>query len=330
MIHNIRGRKKRDEELENLRKQIERYAEEEKLRRVLYLACGLSGLTYASMYRGGADFINVDYLDCGIENGVHFLDNDRLRKIIHDLYSHKRKGQMIYITATALCHLANQYGQNFIALPFAIGDFGFTNLYQTFRKGLVSVLVGFSGTLYILGGPYTQVIGFILGIVGLRLGFTNLDVIATSPIFGTDSLKNLKPRIPDVKDVVVVNNRNRDKIVMTNLRPEKIECWMPDQALLNPNCQVKSNAIDIISNDLDLTYSEVVNMQDRTLLDRVEFSDIYDLEPAKTSISKPRTGKMVNFLEKFGDPKNIDEIETWNTSEPSILEKISLRIRNKL
>lgn len=74
--------------------------------------------------RGGADFIDVSCIECEIEEGLQYLDNNYLQKIIHNLYRHKRKGQIIYITATAICHLANDYGQHFLSFPIAIGDFG--------------------------------------------------------------------------------------------------------------------------------------------------------------------------------------------------------------
>lgn len=89
--------------------------------------------------------------------GLRFLDNDRLRKIIHSLYRHKGRGKIIYITATAKCHLAGQYGQIFLAFPFAIVDFGLTNFYQTIRKALVTILLGAVGPLYVAGGTYALI-----------------------------------------------------------------------------------------------------------------------------------------------------------------------------
>ena len=322
IIRKICYHKKKTEELEKLKekierykKEIERYEKEEKIRRIVYLACGLSGLSYISMCRGGADFIDVDYIDCKIEDGLRFLDNNRLRKIIHDLYRYKRRGKIIYITATAVCHLANQYGQTFLALPFAIGDFGVTNLYQTIRKTAVTILLGGVGPLVFIGGPIPFIFASVLMTLGLRLAFTNLDKILTSPVYEMSSAKNLKPRIADLPDVVTVNFRN--KITMTDPAQEKGECWLAEQALLNPGCKVKAteipSAIDLASHDLK--YSEVVNMKDVTGLDRVEFSDILDLGQAESSISKPRRGKVVNFLEKFGDPGTIDEMDTWDTCE---------------
>ena len=327
IIGKICSHKEKIQQLKKLKDEIERCKKEEKIRRIVYLACGLSGLSYISMCRGGADLIDVDHIDCGIEEGLRFLDNDRLRKIIHNLYRYKRRGKIIYITSTAVCHLANQYGQTFLALPFAIGDFGVTNLYQTIRKTAVSILLGGVGPLFVIGGPVALTFAFVLTTLGLRLGFTNMDKILTSPVSET-SAKNLKPRVSDLPDVVTVNFRN--KITMANPAQEKGECWLAEQALLNPSCKVKAteipSAIDLVSHDLK--YSEVVNMQDVTGLNRVEFSDILDLGQAEPSISKPRTGKIVNFLEKFGDPGTIDEMDRWDTSEYKVPEKRYLRTRN--
>jgi len=321
VIRQIRCRKKRNQEFKKLIEQIEHA---KRIRRIVYLAIGLDGLSRI-LIRGGADFIDVSYIECGIEEGLRFLDNERLRKIIHDLYRHKRKGKIIYITATALCKIANQYGQTFLALPVAIGDFGLTNLYQTVRKVGVTVLLGGVGPLFVIGNPVALICAFVLATSGLRLAFSNFDFIRTSPISETGSAENLKPRIADLPDVVVVNSQN--KIIMTNPGQEKVECWLPDQALFNSGCKVKPteipNAIDLVSHNLK--YDDVVNMQDVTGLDRVDFSDVLDLGQAK-----PRKGKVVNFLDKFGDSGPIDEMDTWDASEYSVPEKRYLRTKNEL
>ena len=275
IIGRIRSHKKKIELLKRLKDQIER---QKKIRRILYLSLGLN--TYL-LIRGGDDFINVDYIQCNIEDGLRYLDDTRLRRIIHNLYRHKRKGKLIYIIATAVCHLANQHGQTFLALPVAIGDFGLTNLYQTVRKIVATVLLGAVGPLLFVGHPFALVSAFGLGLSGLQIAFNNLDLIPTSPVYETGSAKNLEPRIPGSPDVVIVNSRN--KIIMSNPVQEKIECWLPDQALLNSNCKVKPieipNAIDLVSPDLK--YNEMVNMQDVTGLDRVDFSDVLDLGQAE-------------------------------------------------
>ena len=116
--------------LKKLKNQLER---EKKLRRILFLSFGLNGYTHL-LTRGGSHFINTDYIEFGIEMGLRYLGDILLMNIIHDVYRHKRKSKVIYITATAVCHLAHRYGKTFLVLPFAIGDFGFMDLYQTTRK----------------------------------------------------------------------------------------------------------------------------------------------------------------------------------------------------
>lgn len=340
IISKIRSDRKRKRQLKILTEQIER---EKRLRRILLLSLGLSSGIHSIHFltRGGSDIlssmIDTGYIRdrCDIEEGVRYLDDNRLRNIIHALYRHKLKGKIIYITATALCHLADRYGQTFFALPFALGAFGVTNLYQTIRKALVTILLGGIGPLLVIGGPYALTLALMLGTSGLRLAFRNVDYILTSPIDVTD---DLGPRIPGMPDVIVVNNRKKDKITMTEPVQENPECWLPDQRLLNPNCQVKPtqipDAIDLVVPE----YEKTVNMKDVTGLDRVEFTDQYDLgqtkpsmpNPPKNSIRNPGQGKQVNFLEKFGDKGPVSETESWDIYENEfpVPEKRNLRTRN--
>lgn len=289
----------------------------------------MNGLAYF-LPRGGQDFIDTDYIDCGIEEGLHFLDNKRVRKIILDLYRHKRKGKIIYITATAVCHIANQYGVMFSALPFAMGDFGLTSIYQTIRKVSIGVLLGSVGPLWFIGGRSALVSAFLLAILGLRMAFTNLDLLETSPIHIMGSIKNLNPRIPASNDVVVVNFRN--KIIMNNPVQENQECWLHDQAFLNPKCSIKPTEIPSIIELVPsgLKYGEVVNMQDVTGLSRVKFTDIVELGQVEPSIIQSGKGKTVDFLDKFGDSGIINEMDKWDISESSVPQKNYLRTKNNL
>jgi len=66
---------------------------------------------------------------------------------------------------------------------------------------------------------------------------------------------------------------------------------------------------------LDLKYEDTVNMQDTTGLDRVEFTDKFDLGQPKSSSYNPPKGKEVNFLDKFGDSEPIGESGGWDTCE---------------
>ena len=162
--------------------------------------------------------------------------------------------------------------------------------------------------MFIIGGPVSSIFTFMLSVSSLRLAFNNLDCILTSPI---DVTKALKPRISGIYSVVVVNNQNRDKIVLCDRVQENQECWLPDQRLLNPNYNIKPTKIfDVIDLVLpDLSYKNTLNVQDITGLDRVEFTNKFDLEQTKPNIYKPRQGKEVNFLDKFGDSRQINESE---------------------
>jgi len=326
VIRKISSHKKRVEQLKQLEKQVAEYKRQQRIHKIVYLASTGVGIgSYISMFRGGENFINVDYIDCGIESGLQYLDNDRLRKIIHHLFKNKRKGKVIYITATALCHLANQYGQHFLALPFAIGDFGVTNVYQTIKKLTVTILLGSLGPLFVVGSPAALSAAAILATLGLKLAFTNIDKILTTPAYQVSS-KTLKPRIANSPEVVTLNFRN--KITMNNLGNQKVECWLPDQALFNSGCKSTDipNVINAASHGL--RYDEVVNMKDVTKLDRIDFSDLLDLGNVQSSVPKS-SSKIVNFLEKFGDPKDICESETWETTAPTVVEKGYLRGRTR-
>lgn len=339
IIRKIRLDKKKMKDLKKLREQIER---EIKIKKILIVSLGLSGgLNFLTLLtRGGStDFIDSTNLInsddirslCKIEEGVRYLDDNRLRKIIINLYRNKRKGKIILITATAACHLLNQYGQTFLAFPVAIGDFGLTSLYQSFRKGFVILLLSGVAPLVMIGGRMALMFAVTLGITGLKLGFSNLDFIPTSPV---DLTKDLKPRIPGTSEVVIVNNRNR--VIMSEPVQENQECWLADQRFLNSNCKIKPTEIpDAIDSVLpDLKYEEIVTMKDTTgltALDKVEFTDKFDLGQTKPSISKPLKAKEVNFLDKFGDSEPIGESDKWEICENEfkVPEKRYLRTRNK-
>ena len=332
-ISRTRSKRARIEELKSLIAQIER---EKKIRKILLLSLGVSGCAHLLTRGGSTDFLNLidtDYIRaaCNITEGVNYLDDHRIRNIIADLYRHKSKGKIIYITATAVCHIVNRYGQTFLALPFAVGDFGLTSLYQTLRKLIVTILLGAVGPLYISSsGVIGLILALIFGVSGLRLAFNNLDYIPTSPV---DFTTGLKPRIPGITDVVIINN-NRDKIILRDPVQENQECWLPDQRLLNPNCKIKPHEIPdaIDSGLLELRYEDTVNMQDVTGLPRQEFTDKFDLGQTETepSICKPGQGKTVNFLDKFGDSEQISKSEEWDTCDNEFMvpEKRYLRTRN--
>lgn len=174
--------------------------------------------------------------------------------------------------------------------------------------------MGAVGPLFIVDDTFGLTGAFLMMTMGLRFAFTNTEIL-TSFIDETIPAKSLKPRIADLPDVGIINRRN--KITMTSPVQEKHECWLAEQVYFNPNCKINpAEAIARVSDNLD--YSEIVNMQDVTGLERQQFTDIFDLGQAKPSISKTfsknRKGKMVNFLEMFSNPENIDDSETLYAS----------------
>ena len=75
----------------------EQIKREKRIRIIRLLSFGLSGSINLLSRRGAVYFIDVDYISCEIERLINYLDDNRLRKIIHDLYRDKRKGKLIYI-----------------------------------------------------------------------------------------------------------------------------------------------------------------------------------------------------------------------------------------
>ena len=261
---------------------------------------------------------------CGLEEGLRYVNNNRVRKLVESLYPHKTRKGVIFITATALCHLVKRYGMHFLALPFAIGDFGLTNYYQAIRKGVVTLLVGVPIPIvyFYFSNPLIMAIAVMFWVGGLKLGSINLDYIPTSLIDPNTVIEMVQPRIPDIVDVVSVNLKPRDMVME---EPRKPECLLADQVLTNPNCRIKPTQIPDATLQSGINYDDVVNMQDLTglTLANAKFSDITEVGKTVASISSPkasipspkpspRPGKMVNFLDKFRDPSNLDESTSWD------------------
>ncbi len=189
--------------------------------------------------------------------------------------------------------------------------------------------LGAVGPLYIAGGPIALFIAALMATGGLKLAFTDPDKLPTSFIDEILPISQIEPRIADLPDVVTVNFGN--KVKAPSIVQSKGECLLPEQAYFNPNCQIKPTEIPTAVNQAPpgLVYDEVVNMQDITGLDRVDFSDVLDLGQPEPSISKASKSKTVNFLEMFGDPADIDESDTWDASSitDTVAKRRNLRIR---
>ena len=136
------------------------------------------------------------------------------------------------------------------------------------------ILLGSIRPLLMYGGTVAYSSASLLGTLGLKIAFKNLDVIPTSPV---DLTKVFEARIPGTADVIVVNSPHQ-MVRMPPVQPKQ-ECWLTDQLLLNPNCQLKISEIPYATDSIipNFKYDDLVNMQDVTGLNRVNFTDKFDL-----------------------------------------------------
>lgn len=273
IIRKIRSYKNYKKKLELLEKLQKR---EKAIRRILYLSLGLNGYAYILLTRGGSDLIDVSYIQCDIEPGVGFLNHDQLRNIIIGLYHQKHRGKIIYIMATAACHLAHQYGLMFLNVPFAVNDFGLTSVYHLMRKTFATLFLGSVVPLIYYGSQISLFFASTFLVSGMRLALNYLDVIPTTLIDDADLTKKLKPRMPGSHDVGIINSR--DKLTMASPQPQKMECCLPDQTFANKNCGLKSTELPT----LNVGHDDVVNMKDITGLNQQDFSDKLDLGQAES------------------------------------------------
>lgn len=97
-----------------------------------------------------------------------------------------------------------------------------------------------------------------------------------------------------------------------------VECLLPDQRLTNPKCGIRLKLTEIpkvIENNIELTCENVVTMRDVTSLEKLTFTDVFQL-PLKNANVKPRrprlpgTAKMVRYLDKFPSAENNDPSKT--------------------
>src|SRR6056300_351024 len=85
------------------------------------------------------NYLDVKHLDCIVRPGIQYLNNARLRKIINYLFHDKVKNDVIFITRTALCHIASEYGLYQLDLPIPIHTpVAFTNKILLLQKAIIS------------------------------------------------------------------------------------------------------------------------------------------------------------------------------------------------
>jgi hypothetical protein len=285
-------------------------------------------------------YIEILHPTCIVGKGVRFIDSERLRKIVHALHKSKAKNGVIFITKSALCYLVEMYGLNLPAFPVPIPDFiGFLGWYQLARKIISVGCLGIPLPMVILAQGPTSIIwslvawgfGIVLAALIKDPGFV---IVPTTLIYtSVTPIELIQRRIPDRPDLVSLDLEfvSPSKITMPEFS-RKYECLLPEQKLLNPGCSLRPSEISGIAENADISvpYRDVVNLQDVTKMNYLEFSDQFEVSTSRES-TKPTTNfklrgtkrfkeqsKTVNFLKKFGDPEFISDAEQWDitTSTP--------------
>lgn len=195
----------------------------------MYFSLALNSYNYLNNFlsNGSTDvnitnLVDVDYVMYNIPKGIHYLDDIKLQTIIKNLYKHKTRDKILYITGTAVCHVLNMYSKIFLSYPLCLGDFGITDLYQTICKTFIGLLISRVVPLIYLANPISLIITSVLTLFVLKLFFSNLNIIKTSPV------KNFQTQIPGKVNVIIINNRDRLILNMPRIKRNE-ECWLPGQ-----------------------------------------------------------------------------------------------------
>lgn len=295
--------------------------------------------------------MEVHHVNCIVGKSVQFLDNEWLRKIIVARYSDKVKNGILFITRTALCHFALEFGLGILDFNFKFIEV--SSWLTVGKKALAALLATLPLPLLGLGGVSTipvvilSVITFLSGTsFRFRLRESGLLVIKTQAI--ASSTSHTTQRIQDRTDVVIIDlEPSHDKMTMEK-SSVPYECSLPDQMLGNPTC-IRKTEINKISKSIKsgevtvdtlIDYDEFVNMEDVTgLSDALKFNDQFETVPfenpgpIKSEHSRPNLRKNLrrtaDLLEKYEDPKNVSDTETWDV-EPYITQDKSRVSNNEL
>lgn len=82
---------------------MEQLKKERRILKILFLALGLNKSLYFSILTRKDDdsiskeIINTDIIGCEVPEGINWINNIKLTKIIHNLYHYKRRNKIIYI-----------------------------------------------------------------------------------------------------------------------------------------------------------------------------------------------------------------------------------------
>ena len=260
-------------------------------------------------------YLDVEHPDCILKPGIQFVDNARLRKIVNYLFHDKVKNGVIFITRTALCHIASEYGLYQLDLPIPIHSpvavtSGILLLQKTIVSGFIvspAAIITLLGTTNV--GLIASAISFLVGLTTLALTKDGgLAVIATQAYRGR--ISSLEPRISNQVEVVSIDVQPNDYTIVKNQLAPSYECSLPDQRIGNPTCARHNIIMDIINND--------ESVYDIKFADQFETVPLEKPGPIKSEHSRPNLRKNLirtaNLLDKYGDPQNVPDTETWDTS----------------
>lgn len=242
--------------------------------KIFHFAIGnLSGGDVITQYLYG-EYIDIEHTDCIVKQGVQYLDNPRLRKIVSFLYHDKVKTGVIFITRTALCHIVSEYGLYQLDLPIPVRTpVVIANWILFLQKTVTSAFIVSPAAIITVFGTINlsltaSVISFLIGLINLTLTKDGgLAVIATQAFRGP--ISNLRPRISNQVEVVSIDIQPNDYTLVKNQLAQSYECSLPDQRIGNPTCARHNIIMDIVNNaeSVDVTldkiieYDQVVNME---------------------------------------------------------------------
>ncbi len=306
------------------------------------------------------DLVQEDHPKCDIGLGLRYVDNPKLRELVIQLAKAKKRTlwydlkrvfispKVIFITREALCHIIKRHGAELMTPGPLLLAVGLTSWYQAIRKvGYVAILGAGLGGLFAMINPILRTSSMALIVLAVKLMVQNPEYIAIETTLIDASVKAISPRIQNQVEVISVNlgtqsinNMEMERMVKNQLSKDQLkkypECLLQEHNQFNPNCQLHlkpSQILEVLGLNYDikniegleneLVYDNIINMNDISGVDKVDFSDRLQVPPSTEVTIKSKTkAKSVNFLDKFGDPKEISESETWNTDE-NALEVIS-------
>lgn len=299
---------------------------------------------------------------CLVRNGVSYLKDKTVKKLVIKHFSTKAKNGVIFITKSALCQLVVLHGLevgpgflNAVGLSSWVNPVRNTVSVTTAAYGVYLIWTGLKAKISLGTDPLVfstnRRIRLIGGIVSLIISLLSLlwrrdpgFVHISSTYIAIDGrvVSRMKARIPEIEDVIILNSKSANKPLAIKSEVPSGICKIPGVAKIYKKCPPK---ITFTDPELQVEYHNSVNMNDVakfSIDDNQKFNDLLDIgnpylpetisEPPKIKAALSKTAKlkakMVNFLDKFKDPEIIPEDSLWETND-EISSVVKNRIRDK-